>query len=55
MAAAASTACISFLLAAAAALGVFTVVALKSIPLDRRHRSKVDYARLAELVRASAA
>ncbi|WP_301750487.1 AMP-binding protein [uncultured Erythrobacter sp.] len=40
---------------AAAALGVATVVALKSIPLDRRHRSKVDYARLAELVRASAA
>ena len=41
--------------AAAAALGVTTVVALKSIPLDRRHRSKVDYARLAALVRASAA
>lgn len=41
--------------AAAAALGVTTVVALKSIPLDRRHRSKVDYARLAAVVRASAA
>ncbi len=41
--------------AAAAALGVTTVVALKSIPLDRRHRSKVDYARLAEVVRASGA
>lgn len=40
---------------AAAALGVAKVVALKSIPLDRRHRSKVDYARLAEVVRASAA
>ncbi len=40
---------------AAAALGVATVVALKSIPLDRRHRSKVDHARLAELVRASVA
>lgn len=40
---------------AAAALGVTSVVALKSIPLDRRHRSKVDYARLAALVRASAA
>jgi olefin beta-lactone synthetase len=39
---------------AAAVLGVATVVALKSIPLDRRHRSKVDYARLAEVVRASA-
>lgn len=41
--------------AAAAALGVATVVALTSIPLDRRHRSKVDYARLATVVRASAA
>lgn len=41
--------------AAAAALGVTTVVALNSIPLDRRHRSKVDYARLAAVVRASAA
>jgi acyl-CoA synthetase (AMP-forming)/AMP-acid ligase II len=40
---------------AAAALGVATVVAVKSIPLDRRHRSKVDYARLAAVVRASAA
>ena len=41
--------------AAAAALGVATVVALTSIPLDRRHRSKVDYARLATVVSASAA
>jgi acyl-coenzyme A synthetase/AMP-(fatty) acid ligase len=40
---------------ATAALGVGKVVALRSIPLDRRHRSKVDYARLAEVVRASAA
>ncbi len=39
---------------AAAALGVATIVPLKQIPLDRRHRSKVDYARLAEAVSASA-
>lgn len=39
---------------AAAGLGVEAVVPLKSLPLDRRHRSKVDYARLAAAVRASA-
>lgn len=36
---------------AAAALGVAAVVPVKQIPLDRRHRSKVDYARLAIDVR----
>ncbi len=40
---------------AAAALGVTLVMAITAIPLDRRHRSKVDYARLADMVRASAA
>lgn len=39
---------------AAAPLGIMQVVPLKAIPLDRRHRSKVDYARLAEAVRTSA-
>jgi acyl-CoA synthetase (AMP-forming)/AMP-acid ligase II len=34
----------------AAGLGVATVVPLAQIPLDRRHRSKVDYARLAKAV-----
>jgi acyl-coenzyme A synthetase/AMP-(fatty) acid ligase len=37
---------------AAAALGVAQVVVLAAIPLDRRHRSKVDYARLAKAVRS---
>jgi acyl-coenzyme A synthetase/AMP-(fatty) acid ligase len=35
---------------AAAGLGVATVVPINQIPLDRRHRSKVDYARLAKAV-----
>lgn len=39
---------------AAARLGVERTMPLKSIPLDRRHRSKVDYARLAQMVRAKA-
>lgn len=38
---------------AAAALGVTKVVPLKAIPLDRRHRSKVDYARLDQVLRAA--
>lgn len=39
---------------AAAALGVMQLLPVKAIPLDRRHRSKVDYARLAETVKGSA-
>lgn len=39
---------------AAARLGVARVVALSAIPLDRRHRSKIDYARLARQVAARA-
>lgn len=39
---------------AAAALGVAEVAALKAIPLDRRHRSKIDYARLAAALRGTA-
>lgn len=38
---------------AAARLGVTKVVTLKAIPLDRRHRSKIDYARLAALMRGA--
>lgn len=36
----------------AAALGVSGVVAVKAIPLDRRHRSKIDYVRLAKVIGA---
>lgn len=39
---------------AAARLGVSRVMPLKAIPLDRRHRSKVDYARLAAMLRTGA-
>lgn len=37
---------------AAAGLGVSRVVTVRAIPLDRRHRSKIDYARLATVISA---